>query len=249
MYPTNETLSAFIDGELDATERAQVAVLVESDPKLKAFVLEQEKLRATLQAAFAGVVAAPVPERLLEVAANTPFSFRVRLRRWLGETPGTSQDSSFGRFVVPALTMALGLIIGVGVERGAMMPSDFALSSSGNGIVARAELAQTLDQRLASNEQSGAARIGVTFRDRDGALCRSFELSRGTATTDGFACHHAGDWRIGALVDRPPSPAGPAYALAGSSMPDAIRDAISSRISGAPLDANAERRARDQGWN
>jgi hypothetical protein len=248
MYPTKETLSAFIDGELDATERAQVAVLVDSDPKLKAYIAEQEQLRATLHAAFAHVIAEPIPERLLVTAADTPVSFRVRLRRWLGAA-GARQKSSTGRFVVPALTMALGLIVGVGVERTSLSTNDFATSPSTGAIVARAELAQTLDQRLASEEQRGAARIGVTFRDKAGALCRSFEVISNGATTDGFACHHDGDWQVGALISAPPSGTNSTYTLAGSSMPDSVRDAIAAHMEGAPLDAAAERRARDQGWN
>ena len=249
MNPTKETLSAFIDGELDAAERAQVAAIVESDPKLKAFVAEQEQLRTTLQAAFASAVAAPIPERLLASVANTPMSLRIRLGRWVGQTQGTGRSSSIGRFAIPALTMALGLVIGVGVERSVPSASDYALSRSTGEIVARAELARTLDQSLASEEQKGPTRVGVTFRDKTGVLCRSFEISRDTATTDGFACHKDGDWQIGALVSRPPSVPNTAYALAGSGMPNAIRDAITAHILGTPLDAPAERRAREQGWN
>jgi hypothetical protein len=247
MHPTKETLSAFVDGELDPSERAEVAALVESDPKLGAYVAEQEELRASLNAAFADIIAEPIPERLFASAANAPISFRFRLRRWLGATP--ERRSPMGRFVIPALTMALGLIVGVGVERGSSSTSDFTTSPSTGAIVARAELAQTLDQRLASEEQKGATHIGVTFRDKAGALCRSFEVSRHDATTDGFACHHAGDWQIGALVSRPPSRTNSAYALAGSSMPDTIRDEIAAHMKGAPLDAADERRARDRSWN
>jgi hypothetical protein len=249
MYPTKETLSAFIDGELDPTEREQVAVLVNSDPRLKGYIVEQEQLRASLHAAFAPIIAEPIPDRLLAIAAETPISFRVRLRRWLGAAGGAQHGNATGRFIVPALTMGLGLIVGVAVERTSIATNDFATSASTGAIVARAELAQTLDQRLAAEEQKGAARIGVTFRDKTGALCRSFEVSRDSSTTDGFACHSDGEWQVGALVSRPPSPANPAYTLAGSSMPDAIRDAISAHIEGVPLDAAAERRARDRGWN
>lgn len=247
MHPTKETLSAFIDGELDTAKRAEVAAIVESDPKLKAFVAEQEQLRATLQAAFAGVIASPIPERLLATVANTPISLRARMREWLGPKHGAASSRPNGRFLVPALTMAFGLVVGFGVERNTTSTGDFF--SSDGGIVARAELARTLDQRLASEEQAGATRIGVTFRDKTGAICRSFEVSRDAATTDGFACRHNGDWQIGVMLSRRGSGTKPAYALAGSGMPDTVRDAITSHIEGVPFDATAERRARDRGWN
>jgi hypothetical protein len=249
MHPTKETLSAFIDGELDATERAEVAALVESDPKLKAFVAEQDELQAALQAAFAPAIAAPIPERLLATVAHTPISFRVRLREMLGAKRGATRNGSVSRFAVPALTMALGLVVGVGLERGIPSTNDFSLSPSSGRVLVRAELARTLDQTLASEQSTGAARIGVTFRDKSGVICRSFVALGGSATTDGIACRRDGDWQIGALVSRPPSATNPAYALAGSSMPDTIRDAIAANIQGAPFDAAAERRARDQGWH
>lgn len=249
MYPTKETLSAFIDGELDAKEHAQVAALVENDANLKAFVAEQEQLRIALHSAFANVIAAPIPERILATAANTPISFRLRLRQMFGVRPRARRDGAMARFVFPALTMALGLVVGVGVERSSLSTNDFSLSASTGKIVARAELARTLDQKLGSDEQSGATRIGVTFRDKAGTVCRSFEVSRNAATTDGFACHHDGDWQVGALITRPALATASTYALASASMPDAIRDAISDHIDGAPFDAVSERRARDRGWN
>lgn len=249
MYPSKETLSAFIDGELDPTERARVAALVDSDQKLKAFVADQDALRSALQAAFAGTISEPIPDRLLKAVAETPISFRVRMSEWLGARPDVARGGVIGRFAIPALTMALGLVVGVGIERNATSTSDFSVSRVSGAVVAHAELARTLDQRLASEQQQGPMRVGVTFRNRSGALCRSFEVSRDSGTTDGFACRADGDWRIGAVVSRPPAATSSTYALAGSSMPDAIRDAISAHIKGAPLDAAAERHARDGGWN
>jgi hypothetical protein len=249
MNPTREALSAFVDGELDAVETARIAALVERDADLKAYVEDQERLRDGLRAAFADIVAAPVPARLLATAERAPISFRVRLTQWLDDFRDRA-GSPVIRFAVPALTMALGLVIGVGVERNATTSADLALSPSTGQIVARADLAAALESKLASDTESGPARIGLTFRDKDGAACRSFEVSGGGSVSEGFACRHNGTWQVGALISgHGPAAGGGEYSLAGSAMPDAVRDAITTRMSGAPLDAAAERQARDRGWN
>jgi hypothetical protein len=246
MNPTRETLAAFVDGELDAAETSRVAALIERDQGLKAYVEDQERLRDGLRAVFADIVSAPVPTRLLATAEHTPISFRVRLTRWLEDFSGRGGNPVV-RFAVPALTLALGLVIGIGVERNATSPAEFVPSAG--QIVARADLADALEKRLASDAQSGPARVGLTFRDKDGTTCRSFQVANGTSTTDGFACRERGEWRVGALVTGHESATGGQYALAGSEMPDSLRAAISARISGTPLDAAAERQARDQRWN
>lgn len=236
MSLSKESLSAFMDGELEPQEIARIAALVEQDPSLKSFVDEQDKLRAELRAAFSDVMTDAVPERLLAAAAHTPVSLRVRARKWFGS------GSPALRFGVPAAAMALGLLIGVGVERTSSGVSDFGTSPSGQ-IVARADLADALEHKLAAD--AGRTQIGVTFRDKSGTTCRTFTTSAGT--TNGLACRYNGEWQVGALVSGPKAQA-TGYALAGSEMPDAIRNAIAARISGEPFDAAAERAARDSGW-
>jgi hypothetical protein len=238
MSLSKESLSAFMDGELEPQEIARIAALVEQDPALKTFVDGQEQLRLELRAAFSDVMSDPVPERLLAAAATAPVSLRVRAREWLG----VGSWSPAIRYGVPAAAMALGILIGVGVE-GTASQSDFGTS---NGqVVARADLADALEHKLASD--SGRAQIGVTFRDKSGETCRTFSVNAGA--TNGLACRSGGgEWQVGALVSGQKAQATAGYSLAASEMPDAIRSAIASRISGEPLDAAAERSARDSGW-
>ena len=60
---SDETLMAYVDGELDMT-RAAVAQAVTTDPEVARRVAQQRLLRASLQAAFAGVLEEAVPEYL-----------------------------------------------------------------------------------------------------------------------------------------------------------------------------------------
>jgi hypothetical protein len=237
MSLSKESLSAFMDGELEPQEIARIAALVEQDPELKSFIDGQEKLRLELRAAFSDVMSDPVPAHLLAAAATAPVSLRVRAKEWMG----VGAWSPAFRYGVPAAAMALGILIGVGVE-GTASQSDFGTA---NGqIVARADLADALEHKLASD--IGHAQIGVTFRDKSGETCRTFSMNGGA--TNGLACRNSGEWQVGALVSGQKSQSSSGYQLAGSEMPDTIRSAIASRIAGEPLDAAAERAARDSGW-
>jgi hypothetical protein len=225
-----ETLNAFVDGELTPQEMSRIAALIETQPDMKAYVLKQEKLRAALQ--LEEVIRTPPSSRLAEIVQKAPVSWRWRLQAVLGR-----------RFVVRSLIPAgaallAGLIIGVISGSG----SDLVLAHG--RMLARGNLAQTLNTRLASTGYSGEGpRIGISFRERAGNNCRTF-------TTDnqaGLACHRGGDWVVTTLVAQSPETGG-SYRMAGSEMPDAVRRAVEATIQGAPFDAKAEAKAQANGW-
>jgi hypothetical protein len=85
-------------------------------------------------------------------------------------------------------------------------------------------------------------RLGVSFRATDGHYCRSFTLG----TTAGLACRDGDAWRIPVLAEGEAEHG--AYRQAGSALPAAVLDAIDQRIAGQALDAQAERAARERGW-
>ena len=225
-----ETLNAFVDGELPPQEMARIAALLETEPEMKAYVLKQEKLRSALR--FEEVMRAPPPSRLVETVQQAPVSWRWRLQAVLGR-----------RFVIRSLVPAgaalfAGLVIGVAIKPG----SDLMLSHG--QMLARGDLAQALDTKLASSGYSGEGpRIGISFRDHAGADCRTFT----SGSQAGLACHQQGNWVITALVTQSPESGG-AYRMAGSEMPDAVRRAVEASIQGAPFDAIAEAQARANGW-
>ena len=68
---TDETLFAWLDGELDAEQAARVAAEVAADPVLSKRVAEHRSMHARLKHAFDGLLDAPVPERFSE-AVSTP---------------------------------------------------------------------------------------------------------------------------------------------------------------------------------
>ncbi|HVZ68643.1 MAG TPA: hypothetical protein VG891_04220 [Rhizomicrobium sp.] len=235
MTLSKELLMQFVDGELSPGEATRIEAELENNAQARAFVQEQTDLREQFRTAFAPTMEERVPDRLLAAAANTPVSWRWRLRQ------GFSRPDAWVWTGLPAAgALALGLAIGVIV-----IPSDLGPVATKNGtLVAQGVLDDALNTQLASAApQANAPHIGISFRAKDGRTCRTFE----TDGIAGIACRGDAHWEVAALASSK-AQAGGAYRMAGSAMPDVIRDAAEQMIAGAPFDAAAERRARDRGW-
>lgn len=225
-----ESLNAFVDGELRPGEMERIAALLAGRPELEAYVAGQEKLRAALK--MPDVLAAVPPRHLVDAIYKSPVSWRWRLRSLLG--------SGFTvHILVPAgAALALGLVIGV-----ALRPTGDLAMANGQ-MVARGALGAALDTKLASSGYDGqSARIGISFRNRAGQDCRTFN----SGDTAGLACRRAGGWVVGTIVTQTPQTAA-LYRMAGSEMPEAVRQAVAASIAGAPYDAAAEAQAKARGW-
>jgi hypothetical protein len=227
-----EKISAFIDGELPPKEMERIAAYLAERPDLESEVSQQEHLRTQLRSAFSEVLDGPVPAHLLQAARTAPVSLRWRLQHLL-------QARSSWQVLVPAgAALAVGLVIGLLLRAGA----DVTSNASGQ-LIARGALRRALDHQLAS-ETSGRSRIGITFRDQAGEDCRTFL----NGASSGLACHRGGAWIISIMVHQPAASPGADYRMAGSEMPPAVRDAVTTTIAGEPFNAQAERAARDSGW-
>jgi anti-sigma factor RsiW len=240
---SEETLMAYVDGELDGSTREQVAKAVAADPEVARRVAAHQALRGKLRAGFAPVLEEPVPARLLSLVHGAqsgakppqvlPFRTRPALQRsWLQWT------SLAASFVLGALvwhfTMRLNSSGPITANQGEFVASG-ALEKARNG------------QLAADQEQSAAVQIGVSFISRQGPYCRTFRL-RGSAAAAGLACHENQGWTVQVLAREPAAPAQGQYRQAASDMAPAVLRAVTDSIAGDPLDAAAEAQARASGW-
>lgn len=260
---SDETLMAYADGELDPALAARVEQAMRTDPRVEEAVRRHRALRADVFAAFAGVLDEPVPERLRPAAAPAPAAASASApasapvadaggatvhsleARRAARTQAARPAPAGPRWGALAASLAVGVLVGA-LGWQAVDAGQAPFARRGGAMVAQGALADALSHRLAAEPAAAdAVRLGVSFRDRDGAYCRSFMLG----TTGGFACRQGDQWRIPVLAqaERQQEQAG-AYRQAGSAMPAAVLDAIDQRIAGAALDAPAERAARDRGW-
>ena len=146
-----------------------------------------------------------------------------------------------------AAALVVGVLVGPYVLR-ASQPLPFV--SEGGRVVAIGSLDAALNTLATGATATDAygTTVGSSFRTVTGQYCRAFATSRGPA---GLACRERGDWVVEVLARNPrprdgSAPAG--YRLAGTPFPEVIRQAIASRIIGAPLTGNEEAQAARVKW-
>lgn len=239
----DETLIAYADGELDAVARAEIEAAMATDPQLARAVERHRSLRARLQVAYAGVLEEPVPAHLGELAMTAAAAQTDELaarRAAKAEVTVTQGRRGLPYWATMAASLALGLFVGVFMLRGSGSPYEETVA----GLLARGELAKALDNQLASESATGTVRVGMSFRDRRGSYCRTFQ-SQLQAPVAGLACQTGEAWRIQVLA----ATAMPEGELrTAGAMPMAVLQAVDAAMVGDPLDAAAERTARDDGW-
>lgn len=228
-----EEFFAWLDGELDGEAAARVAARVAASPELSARAEQHRKLAAGLRAAFAPVIeGSPSPPRLGQ-AEIVDFGARA-----------TERERRRGWFSAPqwgamAASLALGLILGTQISgRGGY---DSPVAAADGELVAAASLDKALDSRLASEPVTEGVRIGLTFRNTAGAICRSFT----DRSVSGLACREGDRWRVDGLF--PSGAQGGEYRMAAGEDPR-LAGLIDETIAGDPFDATQERAARDRGW-
>ena len=235
MTISDEMLGAYADGALAPGEQAMVERALTDDPALRARLDAQRRLHAALAAQFGPIAEEPVPERfraLLQPQAQPVDLAAARQAR--AERIERRALFRWPHYAGMAASLAVGLLAGqLALDRGAPIGMD------DGALVARADLARTLDSGLASAPAAGETRIGLTFADRQGRVCRSFDRK----DLSGIACREDGAWRV-AMTAAPSGTAGE-YRQAGA---PAVLVEAEKMMAGEPFDAAAERAARDNGW-
>jgi hypothetical protein len=245
MTPSEETLMAYVDGELDGPARVEVEAAMRANPDIAARVAREQALRKRIRLAFEQVVEEPVPERLAATARRASAPMRgnnvIPLRR------KESRKWSWPEWSSMAASLAVGVVLSLLFVR-----HSGPMTSRSGHLFASGALAQALSDQLASAQADIAAtpvQIGVSFRDKSGNYCRTFTL-RETGSLAGLACRSGDGWRLDAVARSEESTGASAarYRQAASSLPKPILESVEERMAGGPLDARAEAAAKASGW-
>jgi hypothetical protein len=227
----DEKFFAWLDGELAPAEAAEMEAKVAADPQLQRLAEQHRAFGAQLRGAFDPIAAAPVPEHLRAAVRPSADVIDFAAAKRARTMPSLPQWAAM------AATLALGIFVGTMVPQRANGPAEV----QGGRIYAAAALNQALDTELAS-APSGDVRIGMTFRDQAGEICRSFTQP----SLSGLACRSGGKWQVKGLFAAPEGQ-GSDYRMAAGMDPN-LAALVDSSMAGEPFDAAQEKAALKRGW-
>ena len=228
----DEKFFAWLDGELSPEEAAEMEAKVAANPDLARLAEQHRSLGAQLKGAFDPIADAPVPERLRAAVRLPAQVVDLVAARRARSMPAAAQ------WVAMAATLAIGILVGTRVPQGA----DGPVQIQDGKLYAAAALNNALDTQLAS-APGGDVRIGLTYRDQAGEICRSFTAP----AASGLACRTGGRWQMKGLFAAPEGQ-GNDYRMAAGMDPN-LAALVDSTIASEPFDAAAEKAARDKGWH
>lgn len=240
---SDEMLMAYADGELDLVSRAEIEAAMAADPEVARAVLRHRALARRVQTAYQDVLDEPVPAalaRLADAPVTAPVVDLAAKRSARELTRAASGRWQLPQWSAIAASVALGLFVGVLWMRTPGGPYE----ATADGLIARGALDAALSEQLAGSLGSGGPQVGISFRDRGGAYCRTFHLQQ-EAPLAGLACRSGDAWKLQVLAAAT-SQQGELQPAAA--MPMAVLRAVDAAIEGEPLDAAAESAARDAGW-
>ena len=217
-----ELLMAYADGELGPIDAKRVERAMAADPAIAAEVEQHRVLGARLRGAFEPVASVPpTVETMLREAKVTSLS------------PPASRPSVGPKWIgAIAASLVVGLFVGQTLPQ---LTSENGIALEAGQVVARGDVAQALNTQLASTQAADApVRIGVTFRNAGGDLCRTFEQG----AVGGIACTAGDDWRLARLYGGVESQS-TEFRQAGSANAAMMADA-QAMMAGDPLDAEGE---------
>lgn len=227
----DEKFFAWLDGELEPADAAQMEAKVAADPELRRLAEQHRALGAQMRSAFDPIAAAPVPRRLQ--AALRPSAQVIDF----ASAKRTRSIPALAQWAAMAATLAVGIFVGTRLPENGGAPMEVR----GGKMYAAAALNSALDSQLAS-APAGDVRIGLTYRDLAGEVCRTF-----TATAaSGLACRSGGRWQMKGLFAAPEGQSS-SYRMAAG-MDPTLAALVGSTMAGEPLDAAAEKAAKAKGW-
>lgn len=228
---------AWLDGELSGAEAAEMEATVAADPELARLADEHRALQLQLKGAFDPIAEGPVPQHLIDsVRQPNAQVIHFQAAKKARETRRSWRPGA--QWAAIAATLVVGFFVGTLTPR----HSDAPVIVQDGALYASASLNEALNTGLASTPGNTPVRIGLTYRDQTGAICRTFT----EATASGLACRDDGRWQLRGLF---PAAEGQSdtYRMAAGMDPN-LAALVSSTISGDPFDPGQEQKARQTGW-
>ena len=242
----NLLLSAYLDGELDAAAREQFEQRLEREPELRC---QLDQLRATdtaLQQTFSDIAREPLPDKLEQLLqaespalsgsdANNVAPIRSWRQSWL----------SWPTALAASITLAVGIFIGLNQPA-----PDVGMALLSPMLQPSGELARMLSSGPSGTEihfDDHAARPELSFRHRDGNLCRQYRIQGDERAFLGIACMADKQWQNVLLVPTSYSAEGQSgYQPASAHGSPVIDQYLERHMQGIPMGKADEQKQLEQ---
>lgn len=231
----DETLMAFADGELDEATSARLEAALATDETLAERLAVFFESRLLVAGAMKPLIDEPVPEALLKSVRRMADDARS------GETNAGNvvplrpkQQRETRRWLMPLAASIVAVITGVvGFTVGRNLNPSMPDST--------AQIAALLDreasgQVIALGTSGETLHVIASFRDKNGSLCREYELKQASSSTVSIACRQDQTW-----VTQLALSSAKAEGYVPASAQETIDAYLASIEAGAPLSSEEER--------
>lgn len=237
----DEKFFAWLDGELNGADAAEMEARVAADPELARLAEQHRALGARLKGAFDPVVEAPVPQMLIDAVGRPQAQvIDFQAAKEAREPRGAWRPAV--QWAAMAATLVAGFFLGTLAPHKSNDQGGAPVTVQDGALYANASLDKALGNELASAPTNSPVRIGLTYRDQTGAICRTFTQAKDS----GLACRNGGRWQVRGLFPAPEGQ-GDAFRMAAGMDPN-LATLVDSTIAGDPFDSAHEKAARQQGW-
>jgi len=246
---TDETLSAFLDGELPLAERERVEAALNEDDSIQERLLALTKADAqvsvairriddvALPAGIEALLAAPAADD--ESATVIPFPSRPETRR----LPAAWQPAAIAASLAALIGFGAGAVL---MPKASMNPLSMALSDDPAVIAMLDGSASAVPVSLG---KGAAGEVRLTFTAGDGTLCREFHVTSGDKAASAVACKTTNSPWIVRLASLQATPAkSDGYQTASSPDERAFGAAVESLMASDPIDAETEAQLIKNHW-
>lgn len=267
---TDETLMAFVDGELDAAEQERVRQALAEDGQAVERLAIFEATGKNLALLYDRPMREAVPSHLIELVKGVPPTIEPAFakregRRWLSWKKDRGVSWGFGTFAWGLAAAGAGAIL-LGVlaydpiwTTKQNAPDDQTAEATVRDDV---QLAGDWLRKVLDTAPSGKAALAaasteannvlpvLTFKAGDGRFCRQYEFDGTQGRVLGLACRQTnGDWQVLKQFGVAAKGAGAeGYSTASGSNRTAIDDVVDNLIEGDVLGSDDEADLIESDW-
>ncbi len=201
MTYTDEILSAYLDGELDAAQMSEIEKAVLEDKQLDARLARLQQANDAVRSAYLPLADAEVPQEFIDLVRNRAAAPAAEASTVVEFPKATPRPAGPAPFWPSAIAASVALVLGYSVGlydpfSGAQNTDFLAAKSISSGDPLYAAFERTASAQRIDLDGTRVAEPVLSFRSVDGRFCRETVVTQGGDQTLLVACRGDTDWDV-----------------------------------------------------